>query len=61
MLSCMGQMQLKGISNSFTKYSLNITVIDPEGYLGSLDILGIDHFICGATMWATFCDSQVIF
>lgn len=50
MLSCIGQMQLKDISNIFTKHSFRIITTDPKGYLDSLDILGIDHFICGATM-----------
>lgn len=52
---------MKDITNSFTKYSFSITVIDPKGYVGSLDILGIDHLICGPTMWATVCDSQDTF
>lgn len=51
MLSCIGQMEPKDISNIFTKYNLRIITTDPEGYLDSLDILGIDHFICGAAMW----------
>lgn len=43
---------MKGISNSFTKYSFSITVIDPKGFIGSLDILElIISFVvplCGA-------------
>lgn len=51
MLGCVGQMQLKDISNIFTKYNLSIIITSPKGCLDSLDILGIDHFICGDTLW----------
>lgn len=31
MLSCIGQKQLKDISNIFTKFSLSTIIIDPKG------------------------------